>query len=87
MRTTRALAVCAVATAALGLAAPGAIARDTAGTAVAAPHPAVGARHAVGDSGGSGATPADMAIGGALMAVAVVGGGILWWLNRSEDES
>ncbi|MEU6219004.1 hypothetical protein ABZ845_15980 [Streptomyces sp. NPDC047022] len=87
MRITRVLAVCAAATGAVGLAAPVALAREPAGITAVAPEAFVGARHAAGGSGSSGATPADMAIGGGLVASAVIGGGVLWWLNRSEDEN
>ncbi|AZS83588.1 hypothetical protein ACIQKE_04200 [Streptomyces griseoviridis] len=37
-----------------------------------------------GSSSGSGATPADMAIGGGLVAAAVIGGGLFWMRRRSE---
>jgi len=40
------------------------------------------------DAGGStGATPADMAIGGGLVAAAVICGGVFWLRGRSEDET
>jgi hypothetical protein len=34
-----------------------------------------------------GATPTDMAIGGSLVAAAIIAGGVLWWRGRSDDES
>ncbi|MGW2936301.1 hypothetical protein ACWDA7_31630 [Streptomyces sp. NPDC001156] len=98
MHASRALAVSAIAAAALGFAAPAATARDEPGTAVAAPgqrtflppDAVLGAGAAVrrgADGTSSGATPTDMAIGGSLVAAAIIAGGVLWWRGRSDDES
>jgi hypothetical protein len=161
MRTTRALAVSAAAVAALGLAAPAAVARDgmnlgpsnivalpsaiarggqltitvdncpTGGTATSDAFPSTpltrvqntnmakgtatvnhnatpgshsitvncngrtltnsnaftvigGVMGGVGGSSSTGATPTDMAIGGGLVAAAVIGGGVFWLRRRSE---
>ncbi|MFF1274172.1 hypothetical protein ACFVZC_12305 [Streptomyces marokkonensis] len=43
-----------------------------------------GVRGGVGGSSTSGATPTDMAIGGALVAAAVAGGGVFWMRRRAE---
>ncbi|MFD3497031.1 hypothetical protein ACFWWT_05880 [Streptomyces sp. NPDC058676] len=43
-----------------------------------------GVQGGVGGSSSTGATPADVAIGGGLLAVAVVGGGVFWMRRRSE---
>ncbi|MFF1380939.1 hypothetical protein [Streptomyces sp. NPDC058308] len=44
-----------------------------------------GVRGGLGGSTHSGATGTDMAIGGALVAAAVVGGGVFWMRRRSEN--
>ncbi len=44
-----------------------------------------GVRGGLGGSSSSGATPADMAIGGGLVAAALVGGGVFWMRRRSES--
>lgn len=164
MRTTRALAVAATAVAALGLAAPAAVARDgilgpsnivampsaiarggqltitvdncptggtatsdafrqpaqltpvhgsntARGTATISHHAKPGAhsitvncggrtltnpnaftviggvRGGLGGSSSTGATPTDMAIGGGLIAVAVIGGGVFWMRRRAEKRT
>lgn len=43
-----------------------------------------GVRGGIGGSSTSGATPADMAIGGALVTAAVVGSGVFWMRRRTE---
>ncbi|MFI9820427.1 hypothetical protein ACIHFC_08145 [Streptomyces sp. NPDC052013] len=43
-----------------------------------------GVRGGIGGSSTSGATPTDVAIGGALVAAAVVGGGVFWMRRRAE---
>jgi len=43
-----------------------------------------GVRGGIGGGSTSGATPADMAIGGGLVAAAVVGGGVFWMRRRAE---
>ncbi|GAB2853091.1 hypothetical protein GCM10027074_20040 [Streptomyces deserti] len=43
-----------------------------------------GVRGGLGGSSSSGATPTDMAIGGSLVAVAVIGGGVFWMRRRAE---
>ncbi|MFF8032060.1 MULTISPECIES: hypothetical protein [unclassified Streptomyces] len=43
-----------------------------------------GVRGGVGGSSTSGATPTDMAIGGALVTAAVVGSGVFWMRRRAE---
>ncbi|MFD5568455.1 hypothetical protein [Streptomyces cadmiisoli] len=43
-----------------------------------------GVRGGIGGSSTTGATPTDMAIGGGLVATAVVGGGLFWVRRRSE---
>ncbi|MFG2126991.1 hypothetical protein ACGFNV_04190 [Streptomyces sp. NPDC048751] len=43
-----------------------------------------GVRGGLGGSSSSGATPTDMAIGGGLVALAVIGGGVFWLRRRSE---
>jgi LPXTG-motif cell wall-anchored protein len=43
-----------------------------------------GVRGGLGGSTSTGATPTDMAIGGGLIAVALVGGGLFWMRRRSE---
>ncbi|MER5306096.1 hypothetical protein ABT039_42460 [Streptomyces lasiicapitis] len=45
-----------------------------------------GVRGGIGGSTTSGATRTDMAIGGALVAAAVVGGGVFWMRRRSESK-
>jgi MYXO-CTERM domain-containing protein len=42
------------------------------------------AQGGIGGSSSSGATPTDMAIGGGLMGLAVVGGAVFWMRRRSE---
>lgn len=44
-----------------------------------------GVRGGLGGSNSSGATGTDMAIGGALVTVALVGGGVFWMRRRSEN--
>lgn len=44
-----------------------------------------GVRGGIGGGSASGATPTDMAIGGALVTAAVVGGGVFWMRRRSEN--
>ncbi|MEU6008908.1 hypothetical protein [Streptomyces sp. NPDC047453] len=46
-----------------------------------------GVRGGVGGGTITGATPADMAIGGGLMAAGAVGGGVLWMRRRSDKRS
>ncbi|GGS20587.1 hypothetical protein GCM10010252_69870 [Streptomyces aureoverticillatus] len=46
-----------------------------------------GVRGGIGGSTTSGATRTDMAIGGALVAAAVVGGGVFWMRRRSESKA
>ncbi|MBV7694503.1 hypothetical protein [Streptomyces sp. TRM70350] len=43
-----------------------------------------GVRGGLGGSTSTGATPTDMAIGGGLVATAVIGGGVFWMRRRSE---
>ncbi|MEV5440603.1 hypothetical protein AB0K80_32060 [Streptomyces sp. NPDC052682] len=43
-----------------------------------------GVRGGLGGSSTSGATPADIAIGGGLVAAAVIGGGVFWMRRRAE---
>lgn len=43
-----------------------------------------GVRGGLGGSSSTGATPTDMAIGGGLIAVAVIGGGVFWMRRRAE---
>ncbi|MFG2516301.1 hypothetical protein [Streptomyces sp. NPDC048584] len=43
-----------------------------------------GVRGGIGGSSTSGATPTDMAIGGALVTAAVVGSGVFWMRRRAE---
>ena len=43
-----------------------------------------GVRGGLGGSTSTGATPTDMAIGGGLIAVAVVGGAVFWMRRRAE---
>ncbi|WP_171107790.1 MULTISPECIES: hypothetical protein [Streptomyces] len=43
-----------------------------------------GVRGGLGGSISTGATPADMAIGGGLVATALIGGGVFWMRRRSE---
>jgi hypothetical protein len=43
-----------------------------------------GVQGGLGGSKSSGATPADMAIGGGLVAMAVIGGGAFWLRRRHE---
>lgn len=45
-----------------------------------------GVRGGIGGSSSAGATPADIAIGGGLVAVALVGGGVFWMRRRSENK-
>jgi hypothetical protein len=44
-----------------------------------------GVRGGLGGSSTSGATPADIAIGGGLVTAALVGGGVFWMRRRSEN--
>ncbi|WP_030674255.1 hypothetical protein [Streptomyces cellulosae] len=43
-----------------------------------------GVRGGLGGSTSTGATPADIAIGGGLVAAAVIGGGVFWMRRRAE---
>ncbi|MGW6737026.1 hypothetical protein [Streptomyces sp. NPDC055013] len=43
-----------------------------------------GVQGGIGGSSSTGATPTDMAIGGGLITVAVVGGGVFWMRRRAE---
>jgi hypothetical protein len=43
-----------------------------------------GVRGGIGGSTSTGATPTDMAIGGGLVAAAVIGGGVFWMRRRAE---
>ncbi|WP_328877730.1 hypothetical protein [Streptomyces sp. NBC_00299] len=43
-----------------------------------------GVQGGLGGSSSTGATPTDMAIGGGLIAVALVGGGVFWMRRRAE---
>lgn len=43
-----------------------------------------GVQGGIGGSSSTGATPTDMAIGGGLIAVAIVGGGVFWMRRRAE---
>ncbi|MEW2404288.1 hypothetical protein [Streptomyces sp. NPDC046862] len=45
-----------------------------------------GVRGGIGGSSTSGATPTDIAIGGGLVAVALIGGGVFWMRRRSENK-
>ncbi|WP_151475603.1 hypothetical protein [Streptomyces albicerus] len=45
-----------------------------------------GVRGGLGGSSSSGATPTDMAIGGGLVALALIGGGVFWMRRRSESK-
>ncbi|MFF3483151.1 hypothetical protein ACFYXC_07700 [Streptomyces sp. NPDC002701] len=45
-----------------------------------------GVRGGLGGSSSSGATPTDMAIGGTLVGLALVGGGVFWMRRRSESK-
>ncbi|MDG9721122.1 hypothetical protein [Streptomyces sp. DH24] len=45
-----------------------------------------GVRGGLGGSSSTGATPTDMAIGGALVAAAAVGGGLFWMRRRAEKQ-
>ncbi|WP_328492533.1 hypothetical protein OHS59_07095 [Streptomyces sp. NBC_00414] len=44
-----------------------------------------GVRGGLGGSSSDGATPTDMAIGGALVGLALVGGGVFWMRRRAES--
>ncbi|WP_328773304.1 hypothetical protein [Streptomyces sp. NBC_00286] len=46
-----------------------------------------GAQGGIGGSSSSGATPTDMAIGGGLMGLALVGGAVFWMRRRSENQA
>ncbi|WP_409467956.1 hypothetical protein [Streptomyces sp. HC307] len=46
-----------------------------------------GVRGGIGGSSSVGATPTDMAIGGGMVASAVLGGGLLWVRRRSEQQN
>jgi hypothetical protein len=46
-----------------------------------------GAQGGIGGSSSSGATPTDMAIGGGLMGLALVGGAVFWMRRRSESRA
>lgn len=55
------------------------------GTLPGDPHPPIGgSRAGLGGSSSTGATPTDMAIGGGLVAAAIIGGGVFWLRRRSE---
>ncbi|MEU5367297.1 hypothetical protein ABZ354_28150 [Streptomyces sp. NPDC005925] len=45
-----------------------------------------GTQGGLGGSSSTGATPADMAVGGALVAAAAVGGGVFWMRRRTEKK-
>ncbi len=45
-----------------------------------------GVQGGIGGGSSSGATPTDMAIGGGLVALALVGGGVFWMRRRSENK-
>jgi hypothetical protein len=99
MRTTRALAAGVVVAAAVGFAAPTAMARNEASVTVAVrggqdqaltrPAAVSGAVRGLDVAGGNstGATPTDMAIGGGLVVAAVIGGAVCWLCRRSEDDN
>jgi hypothetical protein len=44
-----------------------------------------GVRGGLGGSSSSGATPTDVAIGGGLVTLALIGGGVFWMRRRSEN--
>jgi len=44
-----------------------------------------GVRGGLGGSSSTGATPTDIAIGGGLVAAALIGGGVFWMRRRSEN--
>ncbi|MBO1332046.1 hypothetical protein [Streptomyces sp. VRA16 Mangrove soil] len=46
-----------------------------------------GVRGGLGGSTETGATPTDMAIGGALVASALIGGGVFWMRRRAENRA
>ncbi|MFE0258401.1 hypothetical protein [Streptomyces sp. NPDC059010] len=46
-----------------------------------------GVRGGLGGSSTTGATPTDMAIGGGLIAVALIGGGVFWMRRRAEKQT
>ncbi|WP_221357891.1 hypothetical protein [Streptomyces beigongshangae] len=46
-----------------------------------------GVRGGLGGSSSTGATPTDMAIGGTLVGLALVGGGVFWMRRRSESKT
>ncbi|MFE9642898.1 hypothetical protein ACFYO0_01790 [Streptomyces sp. NPDC006365] len=46
-----------------------------------------GVRGGLGGSSSSGATPTDMAIGGGLLGLALVGGAVFWMRRRSENKA
>ncbi|WP_217214307.1 hypothetical protein [Streptomyces sp. AC550_RSS872] len=46
-----------------------------------------GVQGGIGGSSSTGATPTDMAIGGGLIAMAVVGGGVFWMRRRAEKRA
>ncbi|MFF3705932.1 hypothetical protein [Streptomyces phaeochromogenes] len=45
-----------------------------------------GVRGGLGGSSTTGATPADIAIGGGLVGLALIGGGVFWMRRRSENK-
>ncbi|MGP4043555.1 hypothetical protein [Streptomyces sp. 2A115] len=45
-----------------------------------------GVRGGLGGSSSSGATPTDIAIGGGLVGLALIGGGVFWMRRRSENK-
>lgn len=45
-----------------------------------------GVRGGLGGGSSSGATPADVAIGGGMVALALIGGGVFWMRRRSENK-
>lgn len=45
-----------------------------------------GVRGGLGGSSSTGATPTDIAIGGGLVAAALIGGGLFWMRRRSENK-
>ena len=45
-----------------------------------------GVRGGIGGSSSTGATPTDIAIGGGLVGLALIGGGVFWMRRRSENK-
>jgi hypothetical protein len=94
MRSTRALAAAAVMVAAVGMAAPAASASTHHRSEITAMadvgvdgRAATSTAHGgVRDGRRTGATHADMAIGGVLVASALIGGGVFWTRRRAEGK-